>query len=96
MRAILAWLKMRVDFPLNGCWLPHNTAAKPHMPGHLSLAVPHSRIHRNGYYMWLGSLLDQSRIDSEHTLKKVLRDIKHKLQTSTFPEYVMYKAEQLR
>ncbi|MAR92749.1 MAG: hypothetical protein CML06_17985 [Pseudomonadales bacterium] len=95
MRGIMAWVKMRVDFPLNGAWLPHNTAAKPKMPRHLSKAVPHSRIHRNGYYRWLGTLIDQTRIKDDRTLAQTLRDIRFKLETSTFPSYVMLRADQL-
>lgn len=95
MRGIMAWVKMRVDFPLNGAWLPHNTAAKPQMPRHLSRAVPHSRIHRNGYYRWLGTLIDQTRIKDDRALAQTLRDIRFKLETSTFPSYVMLRANQL-
>ena len=95
MRAIMAWVKMRIDFPLNGAWLPHNTAAKPHMPRKLSNAVPHSRIHRNGYYRWLGTLLDQSLIKDDKSLANALRTIRFKLETSSFPSYVMLRADQL-
>lgn len=95
MRGIMAWVKMRIDFPLNGAWLPHNTAAKPKMPRHLSNAVPHSRIHRNGYYQWLGTLIDQSRIKDDKSLAQTLRDIRFKLETCSFPSYVMLRADQL-
>lgn len=95
MRAIMAWVKMRIDFPLNGAWLPHNTAAKPHMPRKLNNAVPHSRIHRNGYYRWLGTLLDQSLIKDDKSLANALRTIRFKLETSSFPSYVMLRADQL-
>ncbi len=95
MRALLAWLKVRVDHPVNGAWLPHNTAAKPHMPRHLSKAVPHSRIHRNGYYRWLGTLIDQVRITDDKSLANTLREIRFKLETSSFPSYVMLRADQL-
>ncbi len=95
MRAIMAWVKMRIDFPLNGAWLPHNTAAKPHMPRKLSNAVPHSRIHRNGYYRWLGTVIDQSLIKDDKSLANALRTIRFKLETSSFPSYVMLRADQL-
>lgn len=95
MRGIMAWVKMRIDFPLNGAWLPHNTAAKPHMPDKLGRAVPHSRIHRNGYYRWLGTLIDQSLIKDDKSLVNTLRTIRFKLETSSFPSYVMLKADQL-
>ncbi len=53
VRAILAWLAMRIDDPRNGCWLPRNTAARLKMPHWLRNAIPHSRIHRKTYYRWL-------------------------------------------
>lgn len=96
LRAVMAWVKMRIDFPLNGAWLPHNTAAKPHMPKHLSQAVPHSRIHRNGYYRWLGTLIDHVRIKDDRSLADALRMVRFKLQTSSFPPYVMLPASQLK
>ncbi|MCA6129181.1 AHH domain-containing protein [Thalassolituus oleivorans] len=95
MRAVMAWLKMRIDFPLNGVWLPHNTAAKPQMPKHLAAAVPHSRIHRNGYYRWLATIIDQSSIQNEKSLADALKLIRFKLETSSFPSYVMLPADQL-
>lgn len=95
MRGIMAWVKMRIDFPANGAWLPHNTAAKPQMPRHLSNAVPHSRIHRKGYYQWLGTLIDQSRIKDDKSLALALREIRFKLETCTFPSFVMLRADQL-
>lgn len=96
MRAVMAWVKMRIDFPLNGAWLPHNTAAKPHMPKHLNQAIPHSRIHRNGYYRWLGTIIDHVRIKDDRSLAEALRMIRFKLQTSSFPSYVMLPASQLK
>jgi len=35
MRAILAWLKMRIDDHHNGCWLPRNITDKVHMTAFL-------------------------------------------------------------
>lgn len=96
MRAVMAWTKMRIDFPLNGAWLPHNTAAKPYMPKHLSNAVPHSRIHRNGYYRWLGTIIDYASIKDDSALATALKMIRFKLETSSFPGYVMLRADQLR
>ena len=95
-RAIIAWFEMRIDDPHNGCWLPENTAAKPHMPQWLRQAVPHSRIHRNGYYFWLDQTISLSHIKNIDELKRSLRQVKTKLQNSTFPSYVMLKAEQLK
>lgn len=95
MRAVLAWLKMRIDFPANGVWLPMNTAALKSMSGKLKNAVPHSRIHRKGYYRWLATLIDQSRIKDDQSLAMTLKDIRFKLETRTFPSYVMLPANQL-
>jgi hypothetical protein len=95
MRAVMAWTKMRIDFPLNGAWLPKNTAAKPQMPKRLAAAVPHSRIHRNGYYRWLATIIDQSTIKDEKSLANALKLIRFKLETSSFPSYVMLRADQL-
>ncbi|GLS25533.1 AHH domain-containing protein [Marinibactrum halimedae] len=53
LRAVLAWLAVRIDDPRNGCWLPRNTAARSKMPEWLKNAIPHSRIHRKTYYRWL-------------------------------------------
>jgi len=53
MRIVLAWYLIRIDDYVNGCWLPKNTEAKKRMPAWLIGAVPHSRIHRIGYYDWL-------------------------------------------
>lgn len=50
LRGILAWFERRIDDPVNGCWLPRNTAAVKSMPRQLQNAVPHSRIHRIKYY----------------------------------------------
>jgi hypothetical protein len=95
-RAVLAWHKMRVDDPFNGCWLPRNTAAVRKMPRWLKGAVPHSRIHRNGYYFWLNSKISLDLIETAKQLKPVLTEVAARLQTCTFPKYVMKKAEELK
>lgn len=95
LRAVMAWVKMRIDFPLNGVWLPCNTAAKIHMPRHLSKAVSHSRIHRNGYYIWLTTFVNQTLIKDDKTLAQALSKAKFHLETGTFPGYVMLRADQL-
>lgn len=53
LRAVMAWLAMRIDDPRNGCWLPRNTAVRSKMPRWLRNAIPHSRTHRKTYYRWL-------------------------------------------
>ncbi|WP_444998390.1 AHH domain-containing protein [Aliikangiella sp. IMCC44359] len=45
MRGILAWLKMRIDDPHNGCWLPRGWEDRKLMPNYLRNGVPHKRIH---------------------------------------------------
>jgi len=87
LRAIMARLKIRIDDPDNGCWLPENTAATPHpvMPR----AVPHSRIHRNNYFFWLYSRLQG--VSQEASFRINLKLIAKHLHEHTFPEYVMLK-----
>lgn len=91
LRAILAWLKLRIDDPDNGCWLPENTAAKPHMPRRLQNAVPHSRIHRYNYYFWLNSLIDPETTSTQTNLRRTLNMVAARLQSGTQPTYVMNK-----
>jgi len=89
LRAVLAWLKMRIDDPLNGCWLPRSTAAKPHMPSRLRGAVPHSRIHRFNYYFWLNTRINLARTSNFKALTAALRLVEKALQSGAFPDYVM-------
>ena len=95
-RAILAWLEMRIDDPHNGCWLPVNTAAVRHVPQWLKKAVPHSRIHRKGYYFWLNTVISVPRVGDMNSLIMALNEVETKLQASTMPSYVMLTAEELR
>jgi hypothetical protein len=91
-RAVLAWLKLRIDDPYNGCWLPENTKATPHslFPN----AVPHSRIHRAYYYQWVaGTILlvkDRSRLLFE------LKMIALQLQQGTLPPHIMLPKNRTR
>jgi len=87
LRAILAWLKLRIDDPDNGCWLPENTAATPHPS--FSKAVPHSRIHRYNYYAWLNRIINFQFTPNQSTLRKSLKLVGQQLQEGTFPPYVM-------
>lgn len=89
LRAVIAWLKMRIDDPFNGCWLPQNTAALPLMPQRLRNAVPHSRIHRFNYYLWLNGRINLQRTPSFDSLARELRMIAQQLQGRTFPPAVM-------
>ena len=89
LRAVLAWRKMRIDDPHNGCWLPQNTAAKVHMPKRLSNAVPHSRIHRFNYYFWLNTRITLASAPTFKALAHILGLVESALQNSAFPDYVM-------
>lgn len=91
LRAILAWLKLRIDDPDNGCWLPENTAAKPLMPRRLQNAVPHSRIHRYNYYFWLNTLIDPAITSTQAELRRTLNMVATRLQAGSQPQYVMNK-----
>ncbi|WP_444919994.1 AHH domain-containing protein [Microbulbifer sp. CnH-101-G] len=96
LRAILARVKIRIDDIRNGTWLPSRTADTPHpkMPA----AIPHSRIHRVGYYKWLE--LEFAAIDIENLneaeVEKVLKAIEYDLKFSSFPHYVMLPADEVR
>ncbi|MCO1336305.1 AHH domain-containing protein [Microbulbifer sp. OS29] len=95
-RAILARVGIRIDDIRNGTWLPRSTADTPHpkMPE----AIPHSRIHRLGYYMWLEdefARLDISDI-TEENVTNLLRGIEYDLKFSSFPHYVMLPADEVR
>ncbi|MDN3639321.1 AHH domain-containing protein [Simiduia curdlanivorans] len=93
-RAILAFFKLRIDDPYNGCWLPENTAALSKMPRPLKHAVPHSRIHRYNYYFWLASLINMNKIKATDDLKYTLKTIGLQLQAGAQPDYVMLKKGQ--
>ena len=85
LRLIMTSLKIRIDDPDNGCWLPENTAATPHSS--LPRAVPHSRIHRYNYYFWIHSRL--SRLENAASFRTNLKIIAGHLQQGSHPKYVM-------
>ena len=90
LRLIMAWHKVRIDDPINGCWLPRNTAALSGMPTRLRNAVPHSRIHRYNYYQWLiNQELTDERTATKEDLYRALTQIAFKLQTSQFDPAIM-------
>jgi hypothetical protein len=92
LRAIMAKFGVRIDDPVNGCWLPENTAALKEMPSRLQSAVPHSRIHRNNYYFWLGSYVKMSITKDTSYLRFQLGMVETALQSGNFPPYVMEPA----
>ncbi len=91
LRAVLARLKVRIDDPDNGCWLPRNTAAVAQMPPRLRKAVPHSRIHRANYFTWLDGRIDLQKTPTAERLRLELEIVERQLQQSTFPPYVMMR-----
>lgn len=80
LRAVMAWLSMRIDDPRNGCWLPRNTAARSKMPRWLRNAIPHSRIHRKTYYRWLEDNISFTLTPTLTDLIQKLRMIRTRLQ----------------
>lgn len=94
LRAVIAWHKLRIDDPDNGCWLPKNTAALQSMPKSLKRAIPHSRIHRFNYYFWLNQRINLRSTPSRLKISQELKLISKLLQTSTAPEFVMLKKGQ--
>ena len=92
IRGLLAFLKLRIDDPDNGCWLPSNTASRPQSS--YPRGVPHSRIHRWNYYFWLKTKLNMVRIKDIEALRSQLRLIENQLQVSTMPDFVMMKKKE--
>ena len=91
IRAVLAWLKLRIDDPHNGCWLPKDWPDRPHMPAHLKNAVPHCRIHHGTYYDWLRTRISIDRIHNREQLIHTLKMVRTLLQSGTVPPEVMPK-----
>ncbi len=85
IRAILAWLKVRIDDPVNGCWLPRDWADRSSMPNHLRNAVPHRRIHHEKYYEWLDRLISYLTIKNTGQLIQALRMVRTLLQSGAVP-----------
>jgi len=92
LRLIMAVCGMRIDDVFNGCWLPENTAATPHPL--FPRAVPHSRIHRANYYLWLQERLAALSVNNYAALARALKLITRQLHERTFPSYVMLKKGQ--
>lgn len=89
VRGVLAWLKMRIDDPHNGCWLPRDWADRLHMPNHLRHAVPHKRIHHANYYQWLRNRINPQLIRTPEQLIFALRTVRVMLQSGNVPPNVM-------
>lgn len=91
IRGVLAWLKMRIDDPHNGCWLPRDWDDRVHMPNHLRRAVPHRRIHHGRYYQWLRIRIHPQMIKTPEQLVAALRMARTMLQSGNVPPDVMPK-----
>lgn len=89
LRGIMAWVKMRIDDPHNGCWLPRDWDDRAYMPNHLRKAVPHRRIHTNAYYEWLSSRIRPQLIRTSEQLIHALRFARVMLQSGSVPPNVM-------
>lgn len=90
LRGILAKFGVRIDDPDNGCWLPRNTAAKLKTG---SAAVPHSRIHRTKYYLWMESYINLTNTKDESFCRFQLSMIEGSLKNmASLPPYVMLSA----
>ncbi|WP_353303168.1 AHH domain-containing protein [Sessilibacter corallicola] len=89
IRAIMAWLKVRIDDPVNGCWLPRDWADRSHMPNHLRNAVPHKRIHHAKYYAWLAGRINRGTVKNTTDLNNALRMARTMLQKGAVPPSVM-------
>ncbi|WP_103654492.1 AHH domain-containing protein [Agarilytica rhodophyticola] len=89
IRAVMAWLKVRIDDPVNGCWLPRDWDDRAHMPNHLRSAVPHRRIHHRQYYLWLASRINVRIIKNSDQLINALRMARRLLQSGAVPPSVM-------
>ncbi len=85
LRIILAEWEVGIDDSRNGCWLPSSTKHSGRRP--YPKAVPHSRIHRYNYYLWLS--IRFKGIRSLPLLVMLLNRTRHDLQTSSFPPEVM-------
>lgn len=92
LRAILALTEIRIDDPDNGAWLPKSE--RDRFGTIFPNAVVHGRTHRFHYYNWLEEILNTDMLESE--VRKQLKNIRFKLQTSTFPIFVMNKKGQER
>lgn len=89
LRGILAWVKMRIDDPQNGCWLPRDWDDRTYMPNYLRKAVPHRRIHTNAYYQWLNSRIRPQMVRTPEQLIEALRLARVMLQSGAVPPNVM-------
>ncbi len=87
LRTVLADCQIGVDDPHNGCWQPSSSRHCGQKP--YPKAIPHSRIHRENYYLWLNIRFIGIR-DTKTMIERLAatrRDLLH----ATFPSGVMLK-----
>jgi hypothetical protein len=90
LRARLARAKVRSDDPDNGVWLPKTPRDKhPDFPK----AVPHRRIHREGYYRFLSGIFLRERSPVMFRVK--LNLVGQQLQAGDTPDWMMLPKNQL-
>jgi len=89
LRAVLAWFKLRIDDPHNGCWLPGTKEALSQMPERLRNAAPHLSIHRREYYEWIEGFLSFETVDTRGKLVEALNFLEHRLQSGAYPPEVV-------
>ena len=84
LRARLARAKVRIDDADNGVWLPKTS--RDRLPAHKQ-ALPHRRIHREGYYRFLSGMFITEKNSFMFRIK--LSTVATMLQNGDVPEWVM-------
>jgi len=90
IRAVMARLRIRVDDPDNGMWMPRRSKDTPHWA--FPACPPHSRIHRYNYYFWVRSHL--LHLADEMLFRKTLQLMAKQLHEGHYPDYVMMRKGQ--
>lgn len=90
LRARLGRAKVRVDDPDNGVWLPKGK--RDRLPGH-SDAIPHRRIHREGYYRYLSNIFLTERNKTMFRVK--LNTVAANLKSGRVPDWMMLPKHEL-
>lgn len=90
-RAVLAdeRIKIRIDDPANGCWMPKTKADA--RPTKYPNAIPHSRIHRERYYEWIFNTI--ITIDDPGLIKAVLNRVRQQLLQGNIKDELLLQQE---